>query len=156
ISHLRKKERDSYQRLIAEGVARLFEKDLLAAQGAFEFAERWITARNGEVAQFWYLEGATIVGLLPALGALVIGVGVVSPNDLMREVYNTLIGTLSGSLVAWLSLIRRSSSTELHVAAEPVRLCVEGALLIMTWILGSFLVVLSIRAALILPGKDFS
>jgi hypothetical protein len=156
ISYLGKKERDSYQRLIAEGVARLFEKDLLAAQGAFEFAEKWITARNGEVARFWYLGGASTVALLSALAALLVGFGAVRLNDLTPEGYNTLMGTLVGGLGAWLSVIQRSRSTELDVAAGPVRHCVEGALRITTGILGSFLVALAIRAGLILPGKDLS
>src|SRR5262245_15561118 len=48
-SYLSIRQVQSYQRMIGEGVARLFQKNLQAAQTAFDFAERWIIARNNEV-----------------------------------------------------------------------------------------------------------
>ena len=53
--------------MVAEGVARLFEKNLPAAQAAFDLADHWITARNTEVARRWYLLGSGIVPLLAAV-----------------------------------------------------------------------------------------
>src|SRR5207302_1853569 len=41
--HLSKEQRRSYQRMIAEGVARLFQKNPKAADTAFADAEKWIT-----------------------------------------------------------------------------------------------------------------
>jgi hypothetical protein len=98
--------------------------------------------------------GASAIALLSALAVSLFGF--LSLKELTPDGYSTLMGTLVGGLGAWLSVIQRSRSTELDVAAGPVRHHVEGALRILTGILGSFLVALAIRAGLSLPGKDLS
>jgi len=141
---------ETYRRLIAEAVARLFQKNFVAAQAALDLAEQWITARNTEVARRWYLFGSGGAAVLSAVGVFVL----VFWSDLLRirfglPVYNILVGTCVDGLGAWLSVIQRSRTTELDVAAGQALHYLEGAFRIIAGTLGAMLVALAIRAGLI-------
>jgi hypothetical protein len=156
-TYLLDKRLESYRRMVAEGVSRLFEKNLPAAQAAFDLAEQWITARNTEVARRWYLTGSGAAALLAAFAVLVLGFW----SDALRAwfgvpVYNTIMGTSVGGLGAWLSVIQRSRTTELDIAAGPTLHYLEGAFRIMVGMLGALLVALAIRAGLILQVDRLS
>ena len=156
-SYLRPQQIKSYRRMIAEGVARLFQKNLQAAQNAFTLAEKWITARNTEVARRWYLTGSGIAALASLLAVLVLGFwsGALE-TQLGKSVYNILMGTSIGGLGAWLSVIQRSRNTELDVAAGPMLHHLEGAFRIMVGMLGALLVALAIHAGLIVQVTQLS
>jgi len=140
----------SYQRLIGEGVARLFQKNLQAAQTAFDFAERWVIARNNEVARQWLLVGSGCAALLTAVAVLVLGFWAVKLRSWLGPgVFDILLGSAAGGLGAWLSVIQRSRTSELDVAAGPRLHYLEGAFRIMAGSLGSFLVAVAIRAGLL-------
>lgn len=156
-SHLTPEHVKLYRRMIAEGVARLFQKNLPAAQAAFDLAEKWVTARNTEIARRWYLLGSGGAALVSALAVVFLGFG----GDALRgyfgpEVYNILMGTSVGGLGAWLSVIQRSRKTELDVAAGWMLHSLEGAFRIMVGMLGSLLIALAIRAGLIVQVEHLS
>jgi hypothetical protein len=156
-SNLAPAQIESYRRMIAEGVARLFQKNLPAAKNAFDLAERWITARNTEVARRWYLIGSGCAALVSALAIFVLGFWSGALEKLFgQSVYYILMGTSMGGLGAWLSIIQRSRNTELDVAAGPMLHHLEGAFRIMVGTLGALLVVLAIRADLIVQAKRLS
>ena len=158
-SYLRLQQIKSYRRMIAEGVARLFQKDLQTAQNAFTLAEKWITARNTEVARRWYLMGAGSAALVSASAVLVLGFwfwGGALETPFGKSVYDILMGTSMGGLGAWLSVIQRSRNAELDVAAGPMLHHLEGAFRIMVGKLGALLVALAIRAGLIVQVKQLS
>jgi hypothetical protein len=147
----------SYRRMIAEGVARLFQKNLPAAQAAFDLAEQWITARNTEIARRWYLVGSGGAALVSVVAVFILGFW----SDSLRAwfglpIYNILMGTSVGGLGAWLSVIQRSRTTELDVAAGPGLHYLEGAFRIMAGTLGAMLVALAIRAGLVLQVDRLS
>lgn len=149
----------SYRRMIAEGVARLFQKNLAAAENAFDLAEKWITARNTEVARRWYLVGSGSAALVAALAVLVLGFWFWSgalETQFGKSVYDVLMGTSMGGLGAWLSVIQRSRNAELDVAAGPMLHHMEGAFRIMVGMLGALLVALAIRAGLIVQAEKLS
>jgi hypothetical protein len=154
-SHLECRQRESYQRMIGEGVARLFQKNLGAAQAAFDLADEWITARNNEVARRWYLRGSGAVAVLSLLAVFILGVRMEELHTKFPpDVYNILMGTAVGGLGAWLSIVQRSRRTELDVAAGPLLHHLEGAFRIIAGTLGAFLVALAIQADLINGVKE--
>jgi hypothetical protein len=158
-SNLAPQQIKSYRRLIAEGVARLFEKNLPAAQNALNGAEKWITARNTEVARRWYLMGSGAAALVSASAILALGVWFLLgalDTQFGKSVYNTLMGASMGGLGAWLSVIQRSRNAELDVAAGPMMHRLEGAFRIMVGSLGAMLVALAIRAGLIVQANQLS
>lgn len=154
-THLEKKQTESYQRMIGEGVARLFQKNLSAAEAAFDLADKWITARNNEVARRWYLRGAGIVALIPLVAVCIMAACIGTWWVKFTPVgYTILMGTAVGGLGAWLSVIQRSRRTELDVAAGPLLHHLEGAFRIIAGTLGAFLVALAIQADLINGLKE--
>lgn len=157
ISHLTPQRKESYQRMIAEGVARLFQKNLPAAQAAFDLAEQWIAARNTEIARRWYLIGSGAAALISCVAVFVLGFW----SDSLRlgfglPVYNILMGTSVGGLGAWFSVVQRSRTTELDVAAGPMLHYLEGAFRIMAGTLGAMLIALAIRAGLVVQVDRLS
>lgn len=156
-SYLTTERIKSYARMIAEGVARLFQKNLPAAQAAFDFAEQWITARNTEVARRWYLVGSGGAALVLAVAVFILGFWSNALRAwLSLPIYNILMGTSVGGLGAWLSVIQRSRTTELDIAAGPPLHYLEGAFRIMAGALGAMLVALAIRAGLVLQVDRLS
>jgi hypothetical protein len=146
-----------YRRMVAEGVARLFQKNLEAARAAFDLAEKWVTARNTEIARRWYLLGSGCAALVSAFAVAILGFwGDTLRGDFGPGVYNILMGTSVGGLGAWFSVIQRSRKTELDVAAGPMLHWLEGAFRIMVGTLGSMLIALAIRAGLIGQVKQLS
>lgn len=144
----------SYERMIAEGVARLFDKNFEAAKDALDLAEAWITARNTEVAKRWYLVGAGLAALVSVLLVLVLGLW----NQPLRALpyFNVMVGTAFGGLGAWLSIIQRSRTAGLDVAAGPMLHYLEGAFRIMAGSLGALLVAMAIRAGLFIQVERIS
>jgi len=146
-----------YRRMIAEGVARLFQKNLPAAKDAFELAEKWVVARNTEVARRWYLMGSGLVALPAAVAVFILGFCAGALRAKFEPgVYDILLGTAVGGLGAWLSVIQRSRKTDLDVAGGPVLHYLEGAFRIMVGMLGAFLVALVLHANLVAWGKSLS
>jgi hypothetical protein len=72
------------------------------------------------------------------------------------DVYKIMMGTAIGGLGAWLSVIQRSRTTELDVAAGPALHYLEGAFRIMAGTLGALLVALAIRAGLLVHGTQLA
>src|SRR4051812_49010758 len=58
-SHLTQSQLEAYKRLIGESVARMFERNTVAAEAALNAAELWIRARGQEAARLASLKGAT-------------------------------------------------------------------------------------------------
>ena len=154
-SHLADKQKQSYARMIGEGMARLFQKNLSAAKDAFDLADKWITARNAEMARRWYLFGSGIVAAPAIFAALALGY---CASDLCEKLgpdgYKIAMGTAMGGLGAWLSVIQGSRKTELDVAAGPTLHYLEGALRIIVGMIGAFLIALAIHARLIFKVDD--
>jgi hypothetical protein len=156
-SYLRTEQKQSYQRMIGEGVVRLFQNNLKAAQAALDLAEQWIIARNTEVARRWYLTGSGVAALVSVVAVCVLGFWNTSlRGSFSLPIYNVLMGTAVGGLGAWLSVIQRSRTTELDVAAGPWLHYLEGAFRIMVDTLGAMLIALAIRAGLVLQGDRLS
>jgi hypothetical protein len=144
IQYLSRIQVTSYKRMIAEGVARLFEKNIGAANSALDLAETWITARNTEIARGWYLMGSGLAALVSL--ALVIILGYWNQFLSTLPYYTLLVGTAFGGLGAWFSVIQRSRTAGLDVAAGKVPHYLEGAFRIMAGSLGALLVAMGIRA----------
>ena len=148
LSNLNPERQTSFKRMVAEGVARLFQKNLQAAQAALDFADKWIASRNNEVARRWYLTGSGIVAGLCAFAVIMLGL-TQNPNTLRQVPYlNITFGAAMGGLGAWLSVIQRSRTTELDVAAGSLLHYLEGAFRIMVGMLGALLIALAIRSGL--------
>src|SRR5882724_2748380 len=70
---LTRKQLGTFNKLIAGAIARLLgDRSITQAAQALDAAERWLSARNNEVARVWYLSASSVV----ALPLLAIGVGV--------------------------------------------------------------------------------
>ena len=148
-----------FKRMIAEGVARLFDKNqpeqnFTAAKEALDFAEQWITARNTELARGWYLSGSGIAALVAVAAALILGYWYETLYTLLY--FKLMIGTAFGGIGAWLSVIQRSRTTGLDVAAGPMLHYVEGVFRIMAGSLGAMLIALAIHAGLFAQSNRLS
>lgn len=154
IQYLSKIQITSYKRMIAESVARLFENNIEAAKSALDLAESWITARNTEIARRWYLVGSGIAASVSALLVLVLG----HWNQQLSTLpyYNLMVGTAFGGLGAWLSVIQRSRTASLDVAAGSPLHYLDGAFRIMAGSLGALLVAMAIRAGLFVHASGLS
>jgi hypothetical protein len=73
-----------------------------------------------------------------------------------KNIYYILMGTSIGGLGAWLSVIQRSRSAELDVAAGQTLHYLEGTFRIMVGTLGALLIALATRAGLIVPVQQLS
>jgi hypothetical protein len=156
-SYLTRRQIQSYQRMIGEGVARLFQKNCEAAESAFDLAEKWINARNTEIARRWYLTGSGFATLVSAFAVFILGFWSSALSSYFGPgVYVILMGTSVGGLGAWLSVIQRSRTAELDAAAGPMLHYLEGAFRIMVGALGSLLVALAIHASLIVQVSKLS
>ena len=144
----------SFKRMIAEGVARLFDKNFKAAEGALDLAEAWITARNTEVARRWYLVGSGLVALISVFFVLTLGYWYESLRAL--PYFGLMLGTAFGGLGAWFSIIQRSRTTGLDVAAGPMLHYLEGAFRIMAGSLGALLIAMAIKAGLFVQADRLS
>jgi hypothetical protein len=157
VSNLTVEQVKSYRRMIAEGVARLFQKSLDAAKDAFTDAEKWVMARNTEVARRWYLAGSGGAALISLLAVSILGFWSSALRDSFGiPVYNILMGASMGGIGAWLSVVQRSRTTELDVAAGRLLHHLEGAFRIMVGTLGALLIALAIRAGLIAQVEHLS
>jgi hypothetical protein len=149
VRHLSSGQLDTYKRLIAEGAARLFERDFESATRALDGAQRWITARSQEAARLWSLQGATAmfavslvaygVALFLWRRALVEGGGLVAT------------GGFVGFLGAWLSVLQRTGKMEVDLAAGPRIHRVEGVVRVIIGGLGGFFAALLLWSRLVLP-----
>jgi hypothetical protein len=142
---------ETFRRIVGEGVARLFQKDPKAAATAFDRAEAWISARNGERARAWYLTGTLLVAVPITL--LAAGLGLFY-KELQQGVLGlagtqVTIATCLGAIGAWLSVIQRQA-VDLDVSAGKRLHYIEGACRIATGVLGALLVALAIHANLIM------
>lgn len=144
----------SFKRMIAEGVARLFDKDYPAAKDALDLAEAWIAARNTEIARRWYLVGSGAVALASAMLVTAFGYWYQQLHTL--PYFNLAAGAAFGGLGAWLSVIQRSRSAGLDVAAGPSLHYLEGAFRIMAGSLGALLVGMAIKAGLFIQADRLS
>lgn len=144
IQYLSRIQITSYKRMIAEGVARLFENNIEAANSALDLAETWIIARNTEIARGWYLMGSGLAALVSVVLVIILGYWNQSFNPL--SYYTLIVGTAFGGLGAWLSVIQRSRTAGLDVAAGKILHYLEGAFRIMAGSLGALLVAIGIRA----------
>jgi len=145
---------ESFKRMIAESVARLFEKNYQAAKDALDLAEAWINARNIEVARRWYLVGSGAAALVAVV--LVIAFGFRYEELHTLPYFNLASGVAFGGLGAWLSVIQRSRSAGLDVAAGPLLHYLEGAFRVMAGSLGALLVAMAIRAGLFIQADRLS
>jgi hypothetical protein len=154
LSYLSETRKISYKRMLAEGVARLFQGNLDASKAALDLAESWITARNTEVARRWYLVGSGLVALVSAFAIFALGYW----NQQFRAFpyFNLIIGTAFGGLGAWLSIIQRSRTAGLDVAAGPILHYLEGAFRIIAGCLGALLVAMAIKAGLFIQADRLS
>lgn len=157
--HLHLSRKIPFKRMVAEGVARLFDKsqpeqNFTAAKEALDFAEQWITARNTELARSWYLLGSGVAALVAVGTALILGYQYDSLHAL--PYFKLMIGTAFGGIGAWLSVIQRSRTTGLDVAAGPVLHHIEGAFRIMAGSLGAMLIALAIHAGLFVQSNRLS
>jgi len=146
-------QREVYARMIAEGVARLFQKDIKAAKEVLVLAEQWIGARTTEIARRWYLEGAAWASLLAAIVSIFLVFGgdlipaAIGPMGSPRN--SVLLGSFAGGLGAWLSVIQRSRLTALDITAGAGMHYLEGIFRIMIGVLGALIVALAIKANII-------
>lgn len=154
ISRLSKLQITSYKRMIAEGVARLFENNFKVAGSALDLAETWITARNTEIARGWYLFGSGLIALASAFVIAYLG----NNSQTLRVLpyFDLILGTAFGGLGAWLSVIQRSRTAGLDVAAGPMLHYLEGAFRIMAGSLGALLVAMATRAGLFIQTNRLS
>jgi hypothetical protein len=150
---LNKGQKDIYARLIAEGVARLFQRNLAAAKDALDTAERWITARNRETARRWYLAGTGIVGAICLLGVswlFFMDDSVLSEAEPFIAPTETLmLGAFVGGLSACLSVVSSSGKATLDIGAGKNMHYLEGILRVIAGMLGALVLILGVMSGLV-------
>ena len=148
---LSSEKRAVYARMIAEAVARLFQKDVKSADAVLTLAEEWIKARTTEIARTWYLTGAGLATLVCAVVVfcLVFGGPMPGVGPVGSAIHMILLGSFVGGLGAWLSVLQRTRTVSLDITAGPRMHQMEGIFRIMVGVLGALIVVLAIRADLL-------
>jgi hypothetical protein len=144
-SHLNPEQRETYKRLIGEAVARLFDKDLRAAQTAIDTAERWITARTAQRSRIWYLAGAAIPTAVALAGLIGLGT-VLGFDEILNSRLIVVLGSTFGCLGAWLSVLQRSGAAKLDLTAPTGVYVVEGLVRVLTGGVGGLFVALLMRS----------
>ncbi len=149
--HLSELQIETYERMVGEGVARLFDKDRIAAAAALDAAETWITARNQEAARLWYLEGA-VGGVFFVLVPFFIAFLAKGVNGLIHDKPVIVTAALFGAAGAALSVLQRSGQAALDLGAESFVLRREGFARVMSGSGGAVFVALLIRSGYVLPN----
>lgn len=153
VGHLSDHQIETYERLIGEGVARLFENNRTAATAALDTAQAWITARNKEAARIWYLEGAGASLLLVLLTFLFAAwYNGWTTLDLLHHRQIIATATLAGAVGALLSVLQRSGQTDLDLAAGALIHRVEGLLRVWTGAVGGGFVALLLWSGYVLSN----
>jgi len=149
---LSSEKRAVYARMIAEAVARLFQKDVKSADAVLTLAEEWIKARTTEIARTWYLTGAGLASLVCAVVVVWLvffGGRPQGVDPVGSAIHMILLGSFVGGLGAWLSVLQRSRTVSLDITAGRRMHQMEGIFRIMVGVLGAFIVVIAIRADLL-------
>jgi hypothetical protein len=155
VQHLSECQRITFRRLVAEGVARLFEQNEKVALQALDKAEEWIRARNQETARVWYLEAAVCITLpfLIAMLALVFwGEGL--SRYLTPSVFEVIVGGCAGAIGAFLSVLQRTRTTPLDLSAGRLLHRIEGGVSVLTGMFGAALFAVGIKANLVLGNLE--
>jgi len=149
---LTRKQLGTFNKLIAGAIARLLgDRSITQAAQALDAAERWLSARNNEVARVWYLSASSVV----ALPLLAIGVGVYVWRTALAQVVGLngtdfVLGSCAGAAGAWLSVATRLGQASLDVSAGRTPYYYEGASKIAIGVLGAALVAAAVKANLLL------
>src|SRR5262249_11838645 len=146
--YLGRERQMTFKRLVAEGVARLFEENPVAASVTFDKAEEWIRARNREKARVWYLQGASLAAA-PMAAFLF---WLVRDRDwwqgmfVSAHLFDFVAAVCAGGVGAWLSVNQRARSSELDISAGMKLHQTEGLTRVLIGAVGAALFALAIKA----------
>jgi hypothetical protein len=140
--HLDESQIETYKRLIGEGVARLFDRNLVAAEAALTAAQLWISARAAEASRRWLLEGATGASMLVAVVYYLFYRKLGGLELLLHGRFEAVTGAAFGGLGAWLSVVQRSGSENLDLGAGAKIRRLEGLSRVLIGAIGGLFVAL--------------
>jgi len=143
----------AFRRMVAEGVARLFDpsSSSASAMSALERAESWIQARNDEVARTWYLTASAIAGGVVTLLCIALWLMRQQAREYLSiGAFDVLFGATLGGIGALLSVIQRSRALGLEPAAGKRLHYMEGVARIIVGGLGAMLLGLAFKGDLLL------
>jgi hypothetical protein len=153
VDHLTEQQVFSFRRMVAEGVARLFDKESSSesAMAALNVAEAWVTARNHEVARLWYLIASGVAaGIVGVVCVLLWLFRNLARAYLSADAFDVAMGGTLGGVGALLSVMQRSRSLDLEPAAGKVLHYMEGAARIIVGSIGAVLMALAFKGDLVL------
>jgi hypothetical protein len=145
---------EMYKRLIGEGIARLFDRNLVGADAAMNAAQIWISARAAEASRMWLLTGASYA--LALMAAVCLGLFLVNGFNADALLHGRLVvitGAAFGGLGAWLSILQRSGTENLDLGAGSVVRRIEGASRVFTGMVGGLFVSLLMVAGYLLSAE---
>lgn len=143
---------EAYKRLIGEGVARLFDGNVAAANAAMDTAQSWISARAAEACRVWLLEGASAAYVLVAIVFSIFWY-INGLEALVHQRLTVITGSVFGALGAWLSILQRSGTENLDLGAGPRVRRVEGLSRVLTGAVGGLFVSLLMSAGYLLSAE---
>jgi hypothetical protein len=143
----------NFKRMIGEGVARGLDHDYESAKNILDQAGTYISDRNVEIARYWQLSTACIVGVVALLAAITMWLNRdVLTLELGEATFFLVLASIAGSVGAVLSMIFRMGHSyptseapkHLHIL-EALSRAVAGCL-------SGVLIAGAIRVGLILPA----
>jgi hypothetical protein len=152
IGHLSIDQIRTFRRLVGEGVARLLgEHDSRASISVLDKAQSWISARNGEYAKRWYIEGSMVAWGLFSIGALLLWVFRQDTTAFLgRQAFDVLLAAAAGANGTLLSVLLRSGSLTLDASAGKQIHYIDGASRVLAGAMGSVFLALAILSKLFL------
>jgi hypothetical protein len=138
-------------RLVAEGIARALDCNLPEAHASFENAERYISARNRELALIAYLHSAGWMTLVICLGALTcwLARGRLQPF-LGPTLFWMILYAAGGAVGAFLSILLKRGQA-LDPTTESKGHSTEARARILTGVFGAVLTSLAVRSGFLYP-----
>jgi hypothetical protein len=152
IGHLTRDVQEKYRTLLGEAVARwLDEKRAESGLVVLDAAERYLAARNSEIARLWFLHSSTwtLASAITFACTVWLARGYLVPIFTLPGV-QVLVGSCLGAVGAYLTAYGRLTSLPLDPRAGATLLKFEGSLRIFVGIFVAFFVLLAAKAKVLL------
>jgi hypothetical protein len=150
--HHRRSIRLNFKRMVGEGVARALEHHHDCADEIHDTAKAYITHRNVELARFWQLSTACVIGTAAATGAVVAWAVRTDLTKWLGETgFYLIFASLIGALGAVLSMIFRMGKS--HPSSEAPRKLhiLEAISRVVAGCVSGLLIAAAVKVGLILP-----
>ena len=151
VEHLTSVQRENFRIMVGEGLARAFDFEANSASQMLDKAAEYGSARNQEIARFWYLSGAAVMAsaflllLLLAFWQTDHGIALIGENK-----FDIALGSCVGALGAFLSVLLRAGKVPLDPSAGRLLHQLEGGGRIVVGVLSAAIIQVAAHVGIVL------